>query len=192
MGAADAGDAVMVSPVVLAQRKRRAHAQQNPPAVTPHDGAASFFDGKRNNSLDDLRKQLRQRPARIRDAPTTPPEESRTVRRALAAQRALAVDSLAAECAARLAMATNQDYSENPLNKYAHLEEALANLKRALQDAAKAVEAEEAAIEGEARTLHEVEADMRACTQRLLAGDTTVAASSKRSTWNWTPTPQNK
>ena len=55
--------------------------------------------------LEDLRKQLRQRPARIRDAPTTPPEESRTVRRALAAQRALAVDSLAAECAARLAMA---------------------------------------------------------------------------------------
>ena len=66
MGAADDAtrptgddDAAMVSPVVLAQRKRRAHAQQNPPAVTPHDGAASFFDGKRNNSLDDLRKSLR-------------------------------------------------------------------------------------------------------------------------------------
>ena len=86
------------------------------------------------------------------------------------------MDSLAAECAARLALATNEDYSENPLNKYADLEESLANLKRALQDAAKAVEAEEAAIEGEARTLHEVEADMRACTQRLLAGDTTVAS----------------
>ena len=78
--------------------------------------------------------------------------------------------------AARLALATNEDYSENPLNKYADLEESLANLKRALLDAAKAVEAEEAAIEGEARTLHEVEADMRACTRRLLAGDTTVAA----------------
>ena len=174
MGAADAGDAAMVSPVVLAQRKRRAHAQQNPPAVTPRDGAMTWE--KRNNSLDDLRKQLRQRPARIRDAPTTPPEECRTVRRALAAQRALSVDSLAAECAARLAMATNEDYSENPLNRYADLEESLSNLKRALQDAAKAVEAEEAAIEGEARTLHEVEADMRACTQRLLAGDTTVAS----------------
>ena len=174
MGAADAADAAMVSPVVLAQRKRRASAAKAP-AVTPHDGA-SFFDGKRNNSLDDLRKSLRQRPARIRDAPTTPPEECRTVRRALAAQRALSVDSLAAECAARLALATNQDYSENPLNKYAELEESLSNLKRALQDAAKAVEAEEAAIEGEARTLHEVEADMRACTQRLLAGDTTVAS----------------
>jgi hypothetical protein len=173
MGAADADDAAMVSPVVLAQRKRRAEAQ-NLPAVTPRDGAMTWE--KRNNSLEDLRKQLRQRPARIRDAPTTPPEESRTVRRALAAQRALAVDSLAAECAARLAMATNEDYSENPLNKYASLEESLANLKRALQDAAKAVEAEEAAIEGEARTLHEVEADMRACTQRLLAGDTTVAS----------------
>ena len=122
MGAADADDAAVVSPVVLAQRKRRASAAKAP-AVTPHDGAASFFDGKRNNSLEDLRKQLRQRPARIRDAPTTPPEESRTVRRALAAQRALAVDSLAAECAARLALATNEDYSENPLNKYAHLEE---------------------------------------------------------------------
>ena len=81
MGAADDAqrpstnddDAAMVSPVVLAQRKRRARAEQAP-AVTPHDGAASFFDGKRNNSLDDLRKQLRQRPARIRDAPTTPPE----------------------------------------------------------------------------------------------------------------------
>ena len=169
MGAADADDAAVVSPVVLAQRKRRAHAQQKPPAVTPRGGAMTWE--QRNNSLEDLRKQLRQRPARIRDAPTTPPEESRTVRRALAAQRALAVDSLAAECAARLALATNEDYSENPLNKYAHLEESLANLKRALQDAAKAVEAEEAAIEGEARTLHEVEADMRACTRRLLAGD---------------------
>ena len=71
----DADDAAMVSPVVLAQRKRRASAAKAP-AVTPHDGAASFFDGKRNNSLDDLRKQMRQRPreARIRDAPTTPPE----------------------------------------------------------------------------------------------------------------------
>ena len=75
MGAADdatrpAGDddAAMVSPVVLAQRKRRASAAKEAPAVTPHDGAASFFDGKRNNSLDDLRKSLRQRPARIRDA----------------------------------------------------------------------------------------------------------------------------
>jgi hypothetical protein len=174
MGAADADDAAVVSPVVRAQRKRRAHAQQKPPAVTPRGGAMTWE--QRNNSLEDLRKHLRQRPARIRDAPTTPPEESRTVRRALAAQRALAVDSLAAECAARLALATNEDYSENPLNKYADLEESLANLKRALQDAAKAVEAEEAAIEGEARTLHEVEADMRACTRRLLAGDTTVAS----------------
>ena len=83
MGAADDGpsgaaddDAAMVSPVVLAQRKRRAEAQ-NPPAVTPRDGAMTWE--KRNNSLEDLRKQLRQRPARIRDAPTTPPEESRTV-----------------------------------------------------------------------------------------------------------------
>ncbi len=182
MGAADDAQrpstnddaAAVVSPVVRAQRKRRAHAQQKPPAVTPRGGAMTWE--QRNNSLEDLRTQLRQRPARIRDAPTTPPEESRTVRRALAAQRALAVDSLAAECAARLALATNEDYSENPLNKYADLEESLANLKRALQDAAKAVEAEEAAIEGEARTLHEVEADMRACTRRLLAGDTTVAA----------------
>ena len=90
MGAADADDAAMVSPVVLAQRKRRAEAQ-NPPAVTPRDGAMTWE--KRNNSLEDLRKQLRQRPARIRDAPTTPPEESRTVRRALAAQRALDGDT---------------------------------------------------------------------------------------------------
>ena len=121
MGAADADDAAVVSPVVLAQRKRRAHAQQKPPAVTPRGGAMTWE--QRNNSLEDLRKQLRQRPARIRDAPTTPPEESPYGSRALAAQRALAVDSLAAECAARLALATNEDYSENPLNKYAHLEE---------------------------------------------------------------------
>ena len=74
MGAADDAqrpstnddDAAVVSPVVLAQRKRRASAAKAP-AVTPHDGAASFFDGKRNNSLEDLRKQLRQRPARAPD-----------------------------------------------------------------------------------------------------------------------------
>ena len=58
----DADDAAMVSPVVLAQRKRRADAQ-NPPAVTPRDGAMSWE--KRNNSLEDLRKQLRQRPAPV-------------------------------------------------------------------------------------------------------------------------------
>ena len=109
----------------------------------------------------------------------------------LPAQRALAVDSLAAECAARLALATNEDYSANPLNKY-RLSRSCYYLKRALQDAAKAVEAEEAAIEGEARTLHEVEADMRACTRRLLAGDTTVAAKLSRSTWNWTPTRKTR
>ena len=72
MGAADDAqrpstnddDAAMVSPVVLAQRKRRAEAQ-NPPAVTPRDGAMTWE--KRNNSLEDLRKQLRQRVVVITD-----------------------------------------------------------------------------------------------------------------------------
>ena len=42
MGAADADDAAVVSPVVRAQRKRRAHAQQKPPAVTPRGGAMTW------------------------------------------------------------------------------------------------------------------------------------------------------
>ena len=43
MGAADADAAAVVSPVVRAQRKRRAHAQQKPPAVTPRGGAMTYF-----------------------------------------------------------------------------------------------------------------------------------------------------
>lgn len=168
-GAGTDDDAAVVSPAVVAQRKRRA--AKEPPAVTPHESAA-FFGHDRDGKLDDLRKSMRRRSVPA-DQRSPPPEESRTVRRALAARRASRVDALSAECACRLAQATSHE-GGNPFGTYARLEEALSNLRGALQDASQAVEAEEAAIEGEARTWNEVEADVRACTARLLAGDATV------------------
>ena len=69
------------------------------------------------------------------------------------------------ECAARLALATNEDYSENPLNKYADLEESLSNLKRALQEDEDAEEAEGAEAPEEAEGAEAPEEAERAAGQ---------------------------